>query len=725
MTNTDYFIQRTLQAILTFVSVTVLTFLLFRVMPGNPIDAYRAKLIRSGQYSPEEVERIIAIRTNISPDKPLYEQFLDYFTGLVTGDLGQSIRTGQDVAGMLADAMPWTIFVSAVSLLFIFAIGILLGAAMAYVESSDFDVASSVFSIIVTSIPYYVLAVILVWFLGYQANMFPTGGRVNYELTPGINLPFIKSVLYHGALPIASLVIARFGQRALAMRGNSIQVLGSDYLRVARLRGLSEQRIVTRYVARNAILPMYTSIMIAIGSLFGNSIILEKIFGYPGMGLLIFNSLNSDDYTVLMGGFIFITFGTLLGVYIADLTYGLVDPRASSSGNTSSQGVSIRTLFVRLRRFLASLRPGQSVDQPDSFDDRVRAGGPGKLDTSFDDSLFHARADETLSRGDRIRQTIDEYIIATAKIVWHDTRARVGFTITAVFLLTGAVVMVPEWINSLLGTNIVLVEPPKATTDYLVKPFESLEYPLGTNDTGKDILASLIYATPPMLKMVAAGAVFSTGMATLWGTFSGYAGGAIDRAMMSVSDVVMTIPGLPLIIVLAAIIQPENPFVVGIILSVHMWAGFSRALRSQVLTIREESYVESSHTMGVSTPSIVFSDILPNLMPLVMVNFVSTARRVIISSVALYFLGILPFTTLNWGVMMNFAYNAGALYDMRFAHWFLAPMVTIVAFSLGLILLGQGMDRIFNPRIRARHVKHQSSGDENAKTIAADGGSER
>src|SRR5699024_8171781 len=124
--------------------------------------------------------------------------------------------------------------------------------------------------------------------------------------------------------------------RALSMRGNSIQILGNDYLRVARLRGLSERRIALRYVGRNALLPMYTSIMIAIGSILGGSTILDQIFAYPGIGYYVYQSIGPRDYPLMMGGFLIITIGILIGVYIADLTYGLVDPQASTGGSRES-----------------------------------------------------------------------------------------------------------------------------------------------------------------------------------------------------------------------------------------------------------------------------------------------------------------------------------------------------------------------------------------------------
>ncbi|WP_114579282.1 ABC transporter permease [Saliphagus sp. LR7] len=337
MANTRYFLSRVAQALITFISVLTLTFALIRLMPGGPAALIRAQLETSGQsFTEEEINNQVELYTQINPETPIPQAYVEYVTSVLTGNLGESIWYSRSVMEILADAMPWTIFLSAVSLLFIYAIGVALGAAMAYVEGSKFDFSSSLVSVVITSVPFYVIAIILLWFGGYEWGLFPTGGRVSQDVAPGLTIGFIGSILYHAAMPLAALIIAGFGGRALAMRGNSIQVLGNDYLRVARLRGLSERRISLKYVGRNAILPMYTSIMISIGSLFGGSIILEQIFSYPGAGYYVLNALNARDYPLLMGGFLFITLGVVVGVFIADLTYGLVDPRTGSGADRES-----------------------------------------------------------------------------------------------------------------------------------------------------------------------------------------------------------------------------------------------------------------------------------------------------------------------------------------------------------------------------------------------------
>jgi peptide/nickel transport system permease protein len=223
----------------------------------------------------------------------------------------------------------------------------------------------------------------------------------------------------------------------------------------------------------------------------------------------------------------------------------------------------------------------------------------------------------------------------------------------------------------------------------------------GTDKFGQDLLALTIHSTPAMFKMILAGSVFATSVAVLVGIVSGYRGGLTDRVAMTVSDIVLTVPGLPLTLVLVATIEPSNPYFIGIILTTASWAGLARNIRSEVLTIRDYSYVESSRLSGIGTFRVLVRDILPNLAPYILINFVSSARGVIFGSVGLYFLGVLPFTNQNWGIMLNQAYNNGALLDPSRFYWIFVPIVTITGLSVSLVLMAQGLDRLFNPRIRA------------------------
>jgi len=298
------------------------------------------------------------------------------------------------------------------------------------------------------------------------------------------------------------------------------------------------------------------------------------------------------------------------------------------------------------------------------------------------------------SRGERVNVLLDSYILVPLRVVWSDWRARIGASILLLYILAGTV-------------GVVLTDPPTAASGpQLIGAFQDPNYILGTDGLGQDMLRLMMHATPPMFKMIFAGAVFATSVAAVVGLVSGYKGGTVDRVLMTITDIMMTVPGLVLIIVIAAIFRPDDPFLIGLILAVHRWSGFARALRSQVLTVREESYVEASRAIGLNARQVISFDLVPNLAPLIAIYFVNTARGIIFSSVGLYYLGVLPYTTLNWGVVLQQGYSQGyALYTWDTAHWLFVPMVTIILVTLGLILFAQGADRLFNPRIRARHAK--------------------
>lgn len=333
----NYYLRRLWQAVFTLFVVIVLTFILYRMMPGGPLEQMQQRMvdeaIGSGQDPDMQyINRMVEIRTGIDPDTPMYVQFYEYMRDIIVyQDFGESVDTGDPVFDILFYAMPWSIFVSIYGLLIGFTANIVLGAAMAYYEGSRFDSGTTVVAIVLNSIPYYVGAVLMLAFLSFQWDLFPTGGRYWSGTEPGFTIDFALGVLHHGALPIMSTVLIGFGGTALSMRGNCIRVMGSNYLRVARLRGLSDSRIAIRYVGRNAILPLYTGFMIGIAGIFGSSIIMERIFTYPGVGWYTYDALNNRDYPLLMGILIFFSTVTVIGVLIADLTYGLIDPRASTT----------------------------------------------------------------------------------------------------------------------------------------------------------------------------------------------------------------------------------------------------------------------------------------------------------------------------------------------------------------------------------------------------------
>ena len=325
----NYYVRRTARVFVTIFLVASLTFGLVRLLPGGPFTLLRAQLLRQGVPA-DEVDARIANLQNIRPDEPLWQQYIDYMTALFQGNLGESISLGEPVVTVLAKAAPWTIFVVLVSTVLVFVIGIFMGSLQAYWEGSRFDQLVTGVSISLMSLPFYVVAVIALYVFAYQFGWLPTAGTVSNSVERSLGVPFLVSALKHSILPIVSYTLGAAGGQALAMRGNSIQVLGNDYVQVARLRGLSDRRIATRYVARNAILPMYTGFLLLLGFRLGGTVILEQIFSYTGLGYYMITALKANDYPLMMGTFLVITVALVLGVYVADLTYSRIDPRISA-----------------------------------------------------------------------------------------------------------------------------------------------------------------------------------------------------------------------------------------------------------------------------------------------------------------------------------------------------------------------------------------------------------
>ena len=229
----------------------------------------------------------------------------------------------------------------------------------------------------------------------------------------------------------------------------------------------------------------------------------------------------------------------------------------------------------------------------------------------------------------------------------------------------------------------------------------SLEHPLGCDYIGLDILTEIIWGARDVLTIVVIAGIITVVLGTVVGLVAGYVGGIVDLILNTIVDVVLTIPGLPLIIVLAGLIQTRDAFSIGLILSANAWAALARSMRAQVLTIRERDFIEASRAIGIGRLRIIFYDVLPILMPFVGINFLFAVVQSLYASVALFFIGVLPYSTVHWGTMLNIAIQvSGAIFVPYARHYVIAPVIFIVLLQVGLILFSYGIEDIFNPRLR-------------------------
>ncbi|MFB6138219.1 MAG: ABC transporter permease [Halobacteriaceae archaeon] len=325
-------IGRLEQALITIFAALTIGFVLIHQLPSGPLQILFALYGRKKvmKMDPDRIAKLSRRVVGFSADQPLVDQYIDYWGQIMQLNFGRSVVYQEPIFKVLAPAIPWTMFMSLLAMLFNTTIAISVGAYMAYREGSKFDIFSTVLTIVLSAIPYYILAIFFLFFLGYQTHLFPTGGRFGDNVTVGFNLPFMISALYHVALPFISMTFTGFA--ALGLRAHCIRILGSDYIRVARLRGLSERRIVFHYLLRNSLLPGYTGFVTGIGALFGGSVITEFIFNYKGMGWAMFTGAVGGDIPMVLGTFAFFTFASVLSLFIVDLTYHVMDPRAEGVG---------------------------------------------------------------------------------------------------------------------------------------------------------------------------------------------------------------------------------------------------------------------------------------------------------------------------------------------------------------------------------------------------------
>lgn len=331
-----YVLRRVVRALFTIFVAASLSFFLVRLMPSNPVQVYIVQLISTFGLSYQDAQNMAASLFAIDLNEPLWHQYLGYLNHLLHFNLGQSLLSvGTPVSSMIAEFLPWTLFSVGISLLISFTLGVSLGMMIAYRRGSWLDHALTTLASVLHSVPNYILAILLLVFLGVQWAVVPITsmrGSLSVGVHPGFTWRFFSDALYHAAMPILTYVLTTVGSWMLTMKNSTLGVMGEDYVTVATARGLPDRTITANYVGRNAMLPLFTNLAISIGFIIGGSSLIETIFVYKGIGWMLLNSINQRDYPVMQGVFLIITISVILANLLADLLYSRLDPRIRVSG---------------------------------------------------------------------------------------------------------------------------------------------------------------------------------------------------------------------------------------------------------------------------------------------------------------------------------------------------------------------------------------------------------
>ncbi len=311
---------------ITFVFAVTLNWLLPRLMPGNPIETM---LSQSLGLSPGERQVLLEYYSNLyGLNKPLWEQFVNFWVSLFHGDLGYSILYHAPVSDLIKNALPYDIAILLPAILLSWFVGNWLGALAG--KNKKYDRYTMPVFYFLASMPYFWFAMILVYGIGVKLGWLPYSGAYAPDLVPGFSWEFVASFISHWILPFLSLFVVMIGSWAIGMRNMIIYELEADYVRYLEALGGSE-KLMTKHAYRNAILPQVTGLALQLGMMVAGAIATEIVFNYPGIGVLIMNAALSQDYFLLQGAFLVVVVSVLAANFAIDLIYAFIDPRVRAS----------------------------------------------------------------------------------------------------------------------------------------------------------------------------------------------------------------------------------------------------------------------------------------------------------------------------------------------------------------------------------------------------------
>jgi peptide/nickel transport system permease protein len=265
----------------------------------------------------------------------------------------------------------------------------------------------------------------------------------------------------------------------------------------------------------------------------------------------------------------------------------------------------------------------------------------------------------------------------------------IGFVVVALLVLVSAIgpFFTPE-----IAPNVKEILLPAGSAGHL----------LGTDNEGKDVLAQMIGGGRTVIFVGFFAAAISTAIAIILGSLAAYLGGWVDSAVVTLADVFLTVPPIILLAVLGAFFKLDSPILLALLVGVLSWPVLTRAVCAQVLSLKEREFVEAARLLDLGTIRVVFVEILPNMSSFILMNFMIGVTNAIYQLVGFYLLGLAPLSGANWGIMLNRAWIAGAIFNDASLAWILSPIVAIVLLLLGLVMMTRSLEEILNPRLRDR-----------------------
>jgi peptide/nickel transport system permease protein len=315
--------RRLLHSIFVLWAVATILFLMFRLMPGNPLAAYISEALSAEQQN--------LITQQFGLDRPLWEQYVIYFGNLVRGELGTSFHRREPVLSIVLSVLPNTIILTFCGLFIAYAFGILAGAYLAWHRGTWIEGVVVPIALATRAAPEFWLGMILLAVFAFWLGWFPSGGAnsAGAMYAGELDRIFSRDFLLHLTLPALTIALYLQGLPLLLMRSTMIEAMHEEFVTMARMKGLSEWRIVIHHAARNSLLPVLTAFALAIGPNISANVVVETVFSWPGLGRLLVQAVSTSDYPLAQGAFFLIALVVIVMNLVADLLYGFLDPRVS------------------------------------------------------------------------------------------------------------------------------------------------------------------------------------------------------------------------------------------------------------------------------------------------------------------------------------------------------------------------------------------------------------
>ena len=315
--------------LLTLWAAVTLNFFLPRMMPGNPAIAMMAKF--HGRLTGQS---LIALETifGVNTHESLLAQYWHYLCDIATGNFGTSLFFfPSPVSQVVRSALFWTLGLVGLTTIVAFLLGTGVGIVAAWRRGGLLDGIAPPVLVITSAIPYFWIGMMFIMIFGLKLRWLPWSGGTDITAVPGWNPAYIGNVLEHAILPGMALLITTIGTWTLTMRNNMVTILVEDYVRMARAKGLPARRIMLDYAARNAILPNLTGFAMSLGFVVGGAILIEYVFNYPGVGYMLLQAVQNEDYPLMQALFLLITVAVLVAILLADIATAIFDPRTRTA----------------------------------------------------------------------------------------------------------------------------------------------------------------------------------------------------------------------------------------------------------------------------------------------------------------------------------------------------------------------------------------------------------